>query len=201
MDPLARHPVLWHVAFTESWPSIQEHGLLSAAAIVKRWQVPADQADQLLAQRRPEIVRLEHPVHGVAVLRDQAPIQESRLQSDLRDGMTVEDWFRLLNSFVFLYPTEEGARQLAEKYSEQADVTLLRLRTSSLLNEYRSTLRLTSINTGATRFSVPRGRATFSSVNGFRKDRVAEVAVQEQVYDLDAHLLSVEHLPQQVAAE
>ena len=42
MDPadfVAKYPTLLRLADVRSWPSIERHGLLSAAEIVRRWQV------------------------------------------------------------------------------------------------------------------------------------------------------------------
>ncbi|WP_425284235.1 DUF7002 family protein [Geodermatophilus africanus] len=85
------------------WPCIERHGLLSAAEIVRRWQVPPDRAEALLTRKRPEPVLLDHPELGVAVRRDQHPLREHLLAPALTDGMNVEDWLRLLNGFVFFF--------------------------------------------------------------------------------------------------
>jgi hypothetical protein len=46
-DFVAKYPTLLHLADVRSWPSIERHGLLSAAEIVRRWQVPPDRAEAL----------------------------------------------------------------------------------------------------------------------------------------------------------
>jgi hypothetical protein len=46
-DLVAKYPTLLHLADVRSWPSIERHGLLSAAEIVRRWQVPPDRAEAL----------------------------------------------------------------------------------------------------------------------------------------------------------
>ncbi len=55
MDPadfVAKYPTVLHLADVRSWPSIERHGLLSAAEIVRRWQVPPDRAEALLTRER-----------------------------------------------------------------------------------------------------------------------------------------------------
>lgn len=193
---IAKHPVLWHLAHADSWPSIERQGLLSSQEIVRRWEVPKSDAEQLLSSRRPESVVLDDPTLGRAVLRDQHPLSEARLGPILTDGMTVAEWLRLLNSMVFFFPEEKGMRTLYAAYSREPAVAI-RIRTRSLLSLHGSRVRLAGINTGYTmRKPALRGRDTFQPVRRYdeRQRKVQEVAVLEELADLRDHLLSVEHL-------
>jgi hypothetical protein len=55
----------------ECWPSINGFGLLTAAEVVRRWEIPSDRAEALLTRRRAESVPLGDHDLGHAVIRDQ----------------------------------------------------------------------------------------------------------------------------------
>jgi hypothetical protein len=107
-DFMARYPRLYHLAHGEAWPGLQKHGLLSASQLVNLFD--AADSDDLLIQRRVDSVRLEHPEHGTAVLRDQRPLNEAKLSSALTDGMTVQEWLRLLGDLAFSFQSGEARR-------------------------------------------------------------------------------------------
>src|SRR6266498_5996332 len=91
------YPRLYHMAEDGSWPSIARHGLLSTERLVDLFEVPEPQRTMLLTQHRPECVPLAHPRHGHAVIRDQKPLQITKLQRLLTD-LTVTQWIQLLKS-------------------------------------------------------------------------------------------------------
>jgi hypothetical protein len=72
-DLLRLYPKLFHMAADGSWPSIERHGLLSTAAVLDRWEVSPETSKRLLTERRDESEVLEHPEHGIAIVRDQNP--------------------------------------------------------------------------------------------------------------------------------
>lgn len=186
-----RHPRLWHLAHGDAWAGIQEHGLLSAAALVKACHVPAARAEALLSRRRLTAERLEHPDFGVAVLRDQRPLHEGKLASVLADGLTVPEWLQLLNGFVFLFPDEASLSTLHAAYADEPAI-VLEIDTAALTAEYGSLVRLSSINTGAVLYKpAPRGRGTFIGVAQFnRAKKVKEVAVGNGIPDVLRHLVT-----------
>ncbi len=89
LDFLHRHPRLWHLAHADGWPGIEQHGLLSAHALVRLCQVPEERAERLLSVRRLTAVRLTLPDGEQVVLRDQNPLHEGKLQAALQDGLSV----------------------------------------------------------------------------------------------------------------
>lgn len=193
-DFISKYPVLWHLADADAWPSIQRNGLLSTAEIVTCWEVAEDEADVLLSRRRPETILLDHPEYGQAVLRDQHPLSEERLAPALTDGMTVEDWLRMLNGFVFLFPSETALRTLYAAYNSRPAV-VLKIRTRSLVLEHDPRVRLAGINTGNTmRRPALRGADTFLPIRRYdhAKRKVQEVVVMEAVTDLADHLLAAQ---------
>jgi hypothetical protein len=200
VDPalfVTKYPTLFHLADARSWPSIERHGLLSAAEIVRRWQVPPDRAELLLTRKRPKPpVGLPHPELGMAVLRDQGPLNEDLLAPALTDAWTVADWLRRLNSYVFFFPDLDRALTLHSAYRDTPAV-LLTVRTRSLVQKHGAKVRLAGINTGYTGRKVKeRGANTFLPIRRYNLPaRVQEVVVMDEVSDLRDHLLSAEFLP------
>lgn len=194
-DELARRfPRLYHMAADGSWSTISALGLLSTTALLDLFEVPEPRRTELEATRRPESVVLEHPRHGIAVIRDNKPLLESRLQSCLLDGLTPEDWYRLLNRRVFFWPTWDRVNTLlgASAYRD-APQLVVTIYTERLIAAHRHTTTLSPINSGATRpFAWPRGASTFRSIDDFdfeaRRQRgrqaIAEVAVDYGVPDV-----------------
>src|SRR4051812_28150727 len=84
----ARHPSVFHVAVPGSWRGIVENGLLSTSALLDLYEVPGEDRPALEERRRRKSHALVHPVHSSAVLRDQLPLSETKLQACLED-MTV----------------------------------------------------------------------------------------------------------------
>src|SRR5438445_4566198 len=99
-------PRLDHMAEAGSWPSVQQHGLLSTTGLLELFEINGEQRQKLECRHRPERVSIHHPKHGSAVIRDQKPMDDSGLRRALRD-MTPEEWYRLLNSKVFFWLCEE----------------------------------------------------------------------------------------------
>lgn len=163
-EQLAKHyPRLYHMADGESWAGIQHHGLLSTYALVELFEVSPKERTLILGHQRTNSFTIEHPVHGKAVIRDQKPLNRSKLESSLRD-CTFQQWLDLLNSRVFFWLTEERLRTLmcAREYCGQTHVVLV-LDTLSVAKDFLQQITLAPMNTGNTRpFAHPRGLATFS---------------------------------------
>ena len=102
-----RFPRLYHMAADGSWPSIAERGLLSTTALLDLFEVLEPRRSEIEAPAEPESVVLEHPQHGQVTIRDNKPLLESRLKGCLLDGVTTEEWYRLLNRRVFFWPTRK----------------------------------------------------------------------------------------------
>jgi len=198
MDParlIVRFPRLYHVAELGSWPSILRHGLLSTSALLDLFEVGAPERQRLEAAWRPRSTEIMHPVHGRAVIRDQLPLRpEHRLAGLLDGGITPEDWYRTLNSFVFFWVDEPHLESLlgARAYRDQAH-TVLTLDTARLVERWGEQIRLSSINSGAIlRGGARRGPRTFRSVRDHDTSRVVELCVGKGVTDVQPLLLAVE---------
>ena len=190
---LRRHPRLFHLAHAQAWPDLQEHGLLSTAALVSRSSLTPEVREQVLTERRPEAVHLEVPDFESVVVRDQAPLNLAKLAGALTDGMTTQEWLSFLNSLVFLFPDRVTLETLYEKYKTEPAV-VVELNARSLVEAYGALVRVSSINSGATVYvAASRGRETFRGIRQFdNKRKVKEVALTVDIPDLASHVVSVE---------
>jgi len=163
-----RYPRLYHMADGGSWDGIKRHGLLSTLSLVERFEVSPELRRQILEFQRKRSFRIEHPVHGRAVVRDQKPLNRSKLEGCLQ-GCSFADWLRMLNSRVFFWLTEERLRTLmcAGEYCGSQHVVLI-LDTKKLAEDYEERITLAPMNTGNTRpFAHPRGLKTFSRMAAY----------------------------------
>jgi hypothetical protein len=153
----------------------------------------------LEARHRPQSVPLEHPRHGRAVIRDQKPMSDAGLRKCLRDGVTPEQWYRLLNGQVFFWLDADRLERLlgARAYRERRQ-TVLTVDTAALLARHADTVRLCPINSGATLYRPqPRGWDSFMSLPDWAHPRgsrhpAVELTVRHSVPDLAAYVLLVE---------
>lgn len=196
MDPadfVRKHPRLFHLAHADGWEGIRAHGLLSSRELVTRAGVDSGETKQLLAERRPEPVRLDVAGVGTAVLRDHKPLHPGKLSAALTDGMTVDAWLEHLNSLVFLFPDDTSLLKLYEVYKAEPAVVLT-LDTRRLVNAYGARLRVSAINSGSVLYKAqPRGRGTFKGLAQHDATKpVREVAVMDPITDLATYLLGAE---------
>lgn len=186
-----------------SWPSIRKHGLLSTEALVGLFGIRGNRARELLEKRRPESVSLQHPRVGTAVVRDQKPLRESALRAALV-GMELVDWYKLLNSLVFFWPTQERLLAMlnARAYRDSPHDVLV-IDSGRLVGAYADRIALSPINSGATIYNVvPRGTATFQGIGEYdfetsrrrrgRANAIAEVAVPRAVLRIEQFVERVE---------
>lgn len=197
MDPerlALRYPVLFHMAESGSWESIRERGLLSTSALLDLFEVEGGERITIESTRRPEIVRLEHPEHGVALVRDNKPMQEKALEKCLY-GMTPREWYELLNWRVFFWVERKRLLKLlgARAYRDRPHL-VLEVDTAKLLERHADRVTLSPINSGATFAMNPasRGPDTFRRiVDHPERKPFVELAVDYAVLDVADFVLSV----------
>jgi hypothetical protein len=144
--------LLFHLADASNRRSIEQLGLLSASDLIERAGLPRVWCER----RRPH--RLVLP-NGV-VLRDQKPMPPTALKRCLRN-MTPEEWYRLLNSRIFLWIDLERLNRQRNACSRFTQVLFV-VKTEKLLERYASSVELTPINSGnARRRPAVRGTKTF----------------------------------------
>ncbi len=194
----ARHPTLYHMAEQGSWNSIRSHGLLSTSALLDLFEVTGPERHAIESAHRPASVQISHARYGVAVIRDQKPMSESKLRSCLI-SMEPREWYELLNSKVFFWPTIDRLTTLlsARAYRNRPHVVIA-VDTSIFLKQLLNQTTLSRINSGSTVYTpVPRGRETFLPLSEYpqdwwRKRRVGEAAVDYGIPNITDMVTSVE---------
>ena len=175
-----------------SWESILRHGLLSTSALLDRFEV--EERFAIESARRPEIVRVEHPEHGVALVRDNKPMQEKALEKCLH-GMTPREWYEHLNYRVFFWVEWKRLLKLlgAKAYRDRLHL-VLEVDAAALLERHAERVSLSPINSGAT-FALgpaPRGPDTFRRITDHPDGKpVVELTVDYAVPDLADFVVSV----------
>jgi len=192
---ISRYPTLYHMAEDESWESIRRLGLLSTSALLDRFEVEGEERLAIESARRPEIVRVEHPDHGVALVRYNKPMQEKSLERCLYGGMTPREWYEQLNRRVFFWVEWKRLLKLldARVYKDRPHL-VLEVDMAKLLQRHAGRVALSPINSGAT-FAMspaPRGPGTFRRISDHPDDKpVVELAVNYAVPDVADLTLSV----------
>ena len=182
----ALHPVLYHMADARNFESIERRGLLSTSALLDELGVSGYARVPVEAAHRPNTLALSSADETVWV-RDQHPLEPAALAACL-DGVSPEEWYRTLNSRVFLWPTQERLERMLKAYgrSEQA---ILEVDTAGLLARYADKTELSHINSGYAGSRYPaakRGRYTFVPLSDYAysaKNKIAEVTVLGAVPD------------------
>ena len=203
---LARHPRVFHVVPAEAWRSVEEHGLLSAEALLDLHRPDPDERRRLLRTRRMAPHRLETPDRpdlGVAVLRDQLPLKwiEQRIAPD----SSVERFLEALNARVFLAATRVRLdRLLHARANRGVPHIVMTLSTATLLDRRAPSIELSRLNSGAvTQMSHPvRGHDLWQRIEdypyeAYRRrfgDPLAEVTVPYAIPDALDLLVDLEHV-------
>lgn len=203
----ALHPRLFHLTRPDAVDAILRHGLLPPLTLLDLHEADAATRAAVLA-RRAASVPLSHLLHGTAWITDNAPLEDAKLAAVLDDGLSPNDWRRMLAERVFLWPSEEHALRLAgARLYRDKPRALLVLDTLSLAEAHAERVAISPINSGQTLY-VParRGRATFAPLlatdhAAWRRargtkgpDQIKEVTVVGGVPDLRRHLLEVRAL-------
>jgi hypothetical protein len=188
-----RFPLLYHMAQLGSWPSVVEHGLLSTTALLDLFEVRGDERFRIESCHRPESIPINHPVHGRAVIRDQKPMSDRSVRRALVGGLKPADWYRLLNSRVFFWLSEERLNTLmnARAYRCQRHNVFV-VDTRSLVERHEHRIMLCAMNSGCTiPFPHKRGRETFQTIADYpyagrkrNRDPIVELAVDDGVPDI-----------------
>jgi Family of unknown function (DUF7002) len=197
------YPNLYHMAEAEAWPSIKNLGLLSTTALLDRFEIDGDLRRRIESEHRPQSIRITHPKHGSALIRDQKPMRESALRTCLR-GMSPREWYLMLNGQVFFWVTADRVQTLlnARAYRNQKHMVIT-VETASFMESYALRMRLSPINSGSTIYKPQRrGRQTFRSLTDYPfaerralrgiQNAIAEIAVDYSVPDLSKFVSRVE---------
>jgi uncharacterized protein DUF7002 len=196
------YPRLYHMAEPGSWESIRKYGLHSTSSLLSLFEITGDERRNIEVCKRKESREIAHAVYGRAVIRDQKPIIESKLETALH-GCTLAEWYSLLNSRVFFWLTIERLNTLlsAKEYRNKPH-TVLTLETLPLVRHYEPSITLSPMNSGNTLpIAHPRGPDTFKVMDEYpfqeRMKRgpyytVVELAVTGGVPDISDYTLLVQ---------
>lgn len=196
---ISRYPQVFHMAEDGSWPSIQQNGLLSTSALLTLYGISGPQRDKIESQWRPAKIIIRAPGLPDVVIRDQIPLAPGLLTRCLEAGISVAEWYRLINAKVFFWPDRTRLEWFlsAVNYREAPHV-VISLETRRLVALLRSRVTLSSINSGSaypgrtSGVAPSRGRETFRPIEDYPSRYVAELVVNDGVPDLSAMLISVE---------
>ena len=199
---IANYPRLYHMAMGGSWPRIKALGLLSTQALVDLFDVQDPLRSSLLTQRRPDSVRITHPKHGEAVVRDQKPLIESKLRTALGGRATLAQWYQILNERVFFWLTEKRLRILANAGPYKAGPNdVITFDAARIVADYTDSIHLSHMNTGNTRpFAHPRGPDTFKAIAEYPfrdrrsrgSDAVVELTILRGLADVTRYVVRVD---------
>src|SRR6185437_4250660 len=132
-----------------SWPSIRDNGLFSTSAILDQYEVDIEARNTILGERRPECVTITRKGMPNVVIRDNKPMSDGALRKCLQDGLTPEDWYRILNARTFFWLSQARLRRLlgAKAYRDKPQ-SILTLDTRSLVKSHIGSIELSAINSG-----------------------------------------------------
>jgi hypothetical protein len=205
------YPRLFHMAWNDSWPSIEKNGLLSTKALLDHYQINDVSKKKLIKEHRPHWVEIKAANLPTAVVRDQKPMSDAGVRRALA-GEEPSEWYDLLNSMVFFWPTKGRLKTMmsAQAYKGMRH-DLIVVDTQRLVETYLSDIRISSMNSGATKPKAhPRDLNLFKCIADFPLDKrlkshgpakaIAEVCVIDRVGNIsdmiiDVMNVTVEDLP------
>ncbi|MGO9135502.1 MAG: DUF7002 family protein [Methylovirgula sp.] len=194
-------PTLYHMAERGSWRSIKTKGLLSTSALLDVHGIADTSRTEIEARRRSASVTLNRSDCDPVTIRDQLPMDDKGLERCLQDGITPEEWYRLLNSKVFFWLTRERLVRLLNAGTYRAqEHDVLEVDAKSLIDTHYDQICFCPINSGCTKpFPHPRGNSTFLCIDDYpyshwktkrkRGERVVELAIDYAVLDIAKHVM------------
>jgi hypothetical protein len=202
-DLIKIYPRLYHMAEDGSWPSIHKQGLLSATALLDLYGVEGAARIAIESRHRPNSVLISKTGLPNAIIRDNKPMSDGALRKCLRDNLTPEDWYEILNQKTFFWLSKERLwRLLHGRAYRRFPQTILTVETSTMIAAHRDKILLSPMNSGSTIYSpLPCGLQTFQTVADYpfaerRKGRtihnaLVELVVTYGVPDIADHVIAV----------
>lgn len=200
---IARYPKLYHMAEKGTWPEIKAKGLLSTSAVLDRYGVKGAQRTLFEKEHRSEKVTIGKQGDQV-VLRDQKPMEPSRLKQALKDGTTPTQWYKFLNEKVFMWAEEHRLFGLLyARHYRALEHDVLTIDSASLIKAYEKAVWLSPMNSGNT-FPMPhrRGMDTFQRIINYPTKirsqapakEVVEVVIDYSVPDIARYVIEVRRI-------
>ena len=204
IEDLRRHyPVLYHIAWGGSWPSIEEHGLLSTKALLDLYDKDEGEIAKLTRSRRAHWVTINCPGRPCAVLRDQKPMTDEGLVRALRGTAAPWQWYDLINSMVFFWPTKDRLETMITTSAyRNVRHDVLVIDCDALVRLEEPNIRLSRMNSGCTKpMPHPRDMGLFKRIEDYPfptrhspsvvAKAVAEVCVVDRVERIAEAVLEV----------
>lgn len=199
------YPRLYHIAWGGSWSSIKENGLLSTKGLLRLYCKSEDEIRSLTQNRRKNWIMISCPGQPSAVVRDQKPMTDEGLRRALPDNVEPWQWYELINSMVFFWPTKARLKTMisASAY-KKVEHDVLVVDTKKLIHLEKTNIRLSRMNSGCTKpFPHKRGMELFKSFEDYpfdsrlkqcgRKRAVAEVCVLDRVDRIQEAVIDIIH--------
>jgi hypothetical protein len=196
-------PTFYHMAERGTWPSIQQYGLLSTAALLDLYGIQGRERILIERKRRAQSVVLSHPLLPPTVVRDQLPMDDASLHRCLPAHLKPADWYFLLNQKVFFWLTRERLSVVlnAGTYRDRPH-DIIEVAARSLVAAYREKIWLCPMNSGCTKpWPHPRNEETFRRIKDYpyaerrrkkkRGERVVELAIDYTVPNVRDFVLRV----------
>jgi hypothetical protein len=185
---VARFPRIWHATFPGGWDSISQSGLRTSMELLTN----AGRGDEATSMRS-EIAHVATE-GGDAVLRSQVP---NRVDPEpYLDGITVADWWVLLNSRSYFFADQDALEKLVQSCAEDGTgQEVISFETRRLLAPVAEHVEVATVSVGVfPRTSGPcRGRSTFQSLSDFSGDtaKIKEITVTTPVAIVDSAVIKV----------
>jgi hypothetical protein len=142
-------PFLYHLTDRRNLDNIfQTKMIYSTIDLVKKSNLSEVEQKVLLMNKRKSHSAI--PLGDrIIYIRDQNPILENNLKKTLTKGWKVSDFYMLLNSRVFFWPTIDRLNRHYKRYLNEHPI-ILRVKTSEII-ELNINPEFSRLNTGATR--------------------------------------------------
>jgi hypothetical protein len=190
------------MAERHTWPSIRDKGLFSTTAVLDLFGIDGAERLALESSHRPEKVTLGRDDRQI-VLRDQKPMEASRLATGLINGVTPRQWYEAINNKVFFWVQEERLHGLLNARPYRAlEHDVLVIDAASFVAAHENEIWLCHMNSGNT-FPVPHKRdlSAFQRIaqyptkaNGTPAKEVVELVVDYRVRDVAQHVIEVRRM-------
>jgi hypothetical protein len=200
---IALYPRLYHMAEHGTWDSIRERGLLSTTAVLDHFGLIGKDRKSYESEQRPRKMEVLAGHPGSIVLRDQKPMPCDRLAIALQDGVTPEQWYRIINRKVFLWATRNRLLTLLNARDYRGLVhDVLILDSAPFIRAYAESIWLCHMNSGNT-WPMPhkRGNDTFQRIpeyparkSGRPTRPVAELVVDYRIPDISTYVIQVDRM-------
>lgn len=197
------YPKLYHLTSQNAWEQIKKYGLMSTAAILDLYKIRGTERSEIETRSRRQNIALYDTMIGEIIIRDQKPLPESKVIKGL-SGCSVSEWYKLLNSKVFLWAEFERFQGLLNARAYRNLVQLqITVNTTSLVEKYHKKIKLCRKNSGAMFNIHPIGPYIFEKISEYDlniskfdniRKPVVEVTIDYCIPDFKKYVLKVEEV-------